>query len=77
MAEMHDGMARDEVVATLGPPDGDWHDGRTEVLTYADRLMSGWGWDRADYFVNMTDGHVIAFGPGPILNPDRESDRDP
>jgi hypothetical protein len=69
MADMRDGMTKDQVVATLGQPDGISHDGNTEVLTYANRLMSGWDFDRADYHVNLTDGHVIAYGPGPILNP--------
>jgi len=73
MTDMRDGMTRDQVVATLGQPDGVSHHGNTEVLTYADRLVSGWGFDSADYHVDLTDGHVVAYGPGPVLNsePDR------
>jgi len=69
MADMRDGMTRDQVIVTLGQPDGDSHQGNAEVLTYADRLVSGWGFDSADYHVTLTDGHVVAYGPGPILDP--------
>jgi hypothetical protein len=67
MTQIHDGMSKDQVVATLGPPDGYSRDGNTEVLRYADRLISGWGFDRADYQVRLSGGQVIAYGPGPIL----------
>ncbi|HXQ51026.1 MAG TPA: hypothetical protein VN802_08030 [Stellaceae bacterium] len=68
MADIHDGMTKDQVVATLGPPDGYSHEGNTEVLKYADRLISGWGFDRADYRVDLSFGRVTAYGPGPILH---------
>jgi hypothetical protein len=72
MADMRDGMSKDQVVAMLGPPDGYARNGNTEVLTYADRLVSGWDWDRADYRVSLSDGRVTSYGPGPILYPPSE-----
>jgi hypothetical protein len=65
MADVHDGMTKDQVVATLGAPDGYSRQGNTETLKYADRLISGWGFDRADYQVTLTAGQVVAYGPGP------------
>jgi hypothetical protein len=69
MSDIHDGMTKDQVVNTLGQPDGYSRQGSTETLKYADRLVSGWGWDRADYQVSLSGGHVFAYGPGPVLNP--------
>jgi hypothetical protein len=74
MAQIHDGMSKDQVVATLGAPDGYSRDGNTEVLSYADRLISGWGFDRADYQVRLSGGQVIAYGPEPMRH-DRPMDR--
>jgi hypothetical protein len=50
----------------MGRSDGYRREGNTEVLTYANRLMSGWAWDRADYHVMLVDGRVTACGPGTI-----------
>lgn len=63
---MRGGETRDEVERMLGRPDGYQRQGSTEALTYANRLISGWGWDRADYIVILTDGRVSSYGPGAI-----------
>ena len=59
-------QTRPEVERILGAPDGYQRDGNTEALTYAQRLMSGWSWDRADYHVILVDGRVSSYGPGTI-----------
>jgi hypothetical protein len=64
MADVHEGMTKAQVISTLGQPDGFRRAGSTEALTYSDRLISGWSWDRADYQVILIDGHVTAYGPG-------------
>ena|SRR5688572_19712964 len=64
------GMARTEVVELLGRPDGVRSFQNTEALTYANRRISGFGWDRADYVVVLTDGRVSEYGPGTIRQVD-------
>jgi hypothetical protein len=66
IGSLRDGMSKNQVIATLGQPDGFRREGRTEALTYSNRLMSGWSWDRADYHVILTDGQVSAYGPGVV-----------
>jgi hypothetical protein len=53
-------------VQLLGKPDGVKSNGNAEALTYADRLMSGFKWSRADYVVVLRDGVVTEYGPGAI-----------
>ena len=50
----------------MGRPDGYNRAGNYEAMTYANRLMSGWSWDRADYSVILVDGTVSSYGPGTI-----------
>lgn len=66
MSQVDVGMGRDQVLSIMGRPDGDRVVGTSEALTYSNRLMSGWGWDRADYHVVLTDGRVVAYGPGVV-----------
>lgn len=60
------GMSRTEVVRLLGRPDGVRSHENEEALTYADRLVSGFKWSRADYVVVFRDGVVTEYGPGQI-----------
>ena len=48
MGDVHAGMTKDQVTTLLGRPDGYSQSGSTEALTYSNRLMSGFSWDRAD-----------------------------
>lgn len=64
--KLEEGMSKEDVLRLLGKPDGFRRDGNTETLTYANRLMSGWGWDRSDYFVTLTDGKVSGYGNGEV-----------
>jgi hypothetical protein len=50
MKKLNPGMTKQEVIKTLGKPDGYKQSGEYEALKYANKLMSGWSWDRADYY---------------------------
>lgn len=60
------GMSEGQVISIMGNPDGVKSDGEYEVLTYSNRLMSGWSWDRADYHVVLKNKVVDSFGTGTI-----------
>ncbi len=60
------GMTRAEVIQTVGRPDGVQTSGEYESLSYANRLMSGWSWDRTDYFVILKNGVVTQYGNGAV-----------
>lgn len=65
-AELRPGMTRAEVVQMIGNPDGVRSHEGSEVLQYTNRLISGWSWDRADYFVVLKDGVVTEYGTGQV-----------
>lgn len=60
------GMTRASVEKELGKPDGYAQVDGYDVLTYKNRMMSGWSWDRADYQVILKDGQVVQYGPGEV-----------
>lgn len=64
--KLEEGMPKEEVLRLLGKPDGFKRDGSAETLTYANRMMSGWAWDRTDYWVVLTDGKVSGYGTGEV-----------
>ena len=66
MSNIRAGMTKAQVITALGQPDGYSQAGSTEALTYSNRLMSGWSWDRADYQVILSSGVVTAYGPGTV-----------
>jgi hypothetical protein len=70
MQIIREGMPKDEVIATLGNPDGFQRNGEYEALRYTNRLMSGWSWDRADYNVILRDGRVVEYGVGQVRQRD-------
>ena len=70
MQSMREGMSKNEVIAVLGNPDGFQRSGEYEALRYANRLMSGWSWDRADYNVILRSGRVVEYGPGQVRQRD-------
>ncbi|HEX7914863.1 hypothetical protein [Rudaea sp.] len=63
---VREGMTKEQVISTLGNPDGFKRSGDSEALTYVNRLISGWSWDRTDYTVILENGHVTQFGPGQV-----------
>lgn len=62
ISDLAPGMSRDQVIKTLGKPDGDAVNGKNELLTYSNRLMSGWSYDKADYKVVLEDNKVVQYG---------------
>jgi hypothetical protein len=64
------GMSRTQVVETLGNPTGVQSSGEYEALRYPNQLMSGWSWDRADYYVVLRNGAVIEYGAGEVRQND-------
>ncbi|MDZ4371576.1 MAG: hypothetical protein U1C74_09180 [Phenylobacterium sp.] len=64
--KLEEGMSKDRVIAILGKPDGFTRNGNVEVLTYRNRMMSGWSWDRADYYVVLTEGRITSYGTGEV-----------
>lgn len=66
MRRMDVGMDQAAVERQMGRPDGYSEQDGYQVLTYKNRLMSGWSWDRADYQVLLRDGRVVQYGPGTV-----------
>lgn len=70
MGSIREGMAKEEVISTLGNPDGFQRSGEYEALQYTNRLISGWSWDRTDYTVIFKNGRVVEYGPGQVRQRD-------
>ena len=66
VARLSPGISQADVVGTLGRPDGFRTEGDYTILKYTNRLISGWSWDRADYFVILKDNKVIEYGSGEV-----------
>ncbi|MGH9437019.1 MAG: hypothetical protein ACRD22_03775 [Terriglobia bacterium] len=65
-SRLHEGMSKHQVIAVMGRPDGVRKSGNYEALEYANRLISGWSWDRADYYVILKENKVVSYGPGTV-----------
>lgn len=64
MVRVKPGLSKDEVTRLLDNPDGCHSRGEYESLRYSNRLISGWGWDGGDHFVDLNDAKVKEYGPG-------------
>ena len=60
------GMSKEEVLNIMGKPDGFRQVGQYEVYKYANRLLSGWSWDRTDYSFIFKENKLVEYGPGEI-----------
>ena len=60
------GQTQADVIGTLGRPDGFRTEGDYTIMKYTNRLISGWSWDRADYFVILKDNKVTEYGSGQV-----------
>ena len=60
------GMSQADVFGTLGRPDGFRTEGDYTILKYTNKLISGWSWDRADYFIILKDDQVTEYGSGEV-----------
>ena len=70
MRGIREGMSKDEVIATLGNPDGFQRSGDYEALRYTNRLISSWSWDRADYSFIFKNEKLVEYGPGEVRERD-------
>ncbi|MBW2741585.1 MAG: hypothetical protein JRE64_22700 [Deltaproteobacteria bacterium] len=66
VSRLSPGVSQADVIGTLGRPDGFRTEGDYTILKYTNRLISGWSWDRADYFVILKDDHVTEYGSGEV-----------
>jgi len=66
MTRLKPGMTQPDVVRVLGRPDGFKTEQGCIVLKWTNKLISGWSWDRADYFVILKDGEVVEYGAGEV-----------
>jgi len=66
MSSLRPGMTKAQVVGVLGQPDGYRKIENQEVLSWNNRLSSGWARDRADYNVILTEGRVTEYGQGQV-----------
>lgn len=73
MSRLRPGMSKDEVTGILGNPDGYQGRGEYEAIKYSHRLVTGWAWDRADYFVILKDNKVVEYGTGEVRVKDMNS----
>ena len=63
---LNPGMSQDQVMSTLGRPDGFKVQGDYTSLDYINRLISGWSWDRTDYHVILKNDKLVEYGAGEI-----------
>ena len=66
MSKLKPGMKKQEIINVLGRPNGFKVEGEYESLQYTNRLVSGWVWDFADYFVILKKGELVECGSGEV-----------
>jgi len=59
-------MYKDELIKFMGDTDGYQLKDEYESLKYSHRLISGWAWDRADFFVILKNNKVVEYGMGEV-----------
>jgi hypothetical protein len=64
--DLEEGMSKKEVIGILGRPDSFKRAGNKTAIQYTNKLITGWSWDRADYFVIFEDDKVIEYGTGVV-----------
>ena len=60
------GVSQSDVISNIGRPDGFRTEGEYVILKYTNRLISGWSWDRADYYVILKKDKVVEYGSGEV-----------
>ena len=66
ISEIQIGMSESEVRNILGVPDGVSEKDGVRILKYIDRLVSGWSWNRGDYYVVLEKGKVVDYGASEV-----------
>jgi hypothetical protein len=62
-AQLREGMSQAQVTDILGQPDRFERRGGRVAVAYVNRLISGWGHDRADYVMLFEDDRLASWGP--------------
>ncbi len=62
ITNLYPGMSKKEVVQELGRPDSFYKENNLEVFKYTNRLMSGWNWNRADYYAKFENDKLVEYG---------------
>ena len=66
MSSLSPGMTKNQIIAKLGRPDGYQSEGDYEILRYTNKLVSGFSWDRADYYAILRGGKLTEYGAGQV-----------
>jgi len=66
ITKVQPGMSIGQIQDIMGPQEGYRKIGDYEVYSYYNKLISGWGWDRADYHYVVKDGVLVSYGAGEI-----------
>jgi hypothetical protein len=66
VTSLREGMTPDEVIAVLGRPTGFQRAGDATAFQYTNRLISGWGWDRSDYYALFKNDRLSQWGSGEV-----------
>ena len=62
----HEGMTKEELKSQLGKPDGFKRVEEYTIYTYTNRLISGWSWDRTDYYFIFKGENLQEYGTGEV-----------
>jgi len=66
VTSLQPGMTKAQVIRTMGQPSGYSAAGNTETLQYTNKLISGWSWDKADYYAVLVNGRLTSWGSGQV-----------
>lgn len=66
IVKVQPGMSIEKVKSIMGNQEGYKRIGDYEVFSYYNKVISGWGKDRADYHYIVKDGRVVEYGAGEI-----------
>ena len=64
--DVHEGMAKDVLISKLGRSDGFKRVDGYEMLSYTNRVISGWGMDRTDYYFVFKNDRLVEWGTGEV-----------
>ena len=66
VADLREGMTPDQVREVIGDPDGFQRVGDFVGFQYVNRLISGWSYDRADYYAIFENDRLTQWGAGQV-----------
>jgi len=63
---LREGMTPTQVTEVMGAPTGQQRSGNLLRYDYTNALISGWSWDRADYYAVFEDDKLVQWGTGEV-----------